>query len=231
MMIHKIIGIDNIKEIESIISDFDIPDNNERADMIKAQLENYADELKLTEIGCGTNRIVFISEFDPHYVYKIGLDDRGIKDNNLEEKLTSQIDAKYITPCVENIGIVSRQERVYVMKRKDMDYYKDTVTSILGNLSENFILNDVGYDQFLNWGLRNGNEPVLLDYAYLRPITQGMNFVCTYNECGGRLRYTKNFKMFKCIECGYKHSISEIQDPIHVEIDSGMVISDSYMNK
>ncbi|MEI2419285.1 hypothetical protein V6O07_03355, partial [Arthrospira platensis SPKY2] len=116
-----------------------------------------------------------------------------------------------------------------VMTLEDMQHYKKRVKDKLIKLADKFILNDVGYKEFKNWGIRNG-EPVILDYAYLRPITPGMRFVCEYNECGGQLTYTKNFKNFKCIKCGCKYSISEIQDDVHTLMDQGLVLSDSYIN-
>lgn len=228
--IHEIIGEDNILIIEDMLNDFSLTDNNQKADKIKELLENDLADRGLKELGCGTNRIAFISDKDPHYVYKIALDERGIKDNNLEFKLSKMINPKYITQCIENIGLVAKCERIFVMNKYLMLKYKKQVSEILTELSHDYLLNDVGYTEFLNWGIRNGNEPVILDYAYLRPITQGMNFLCTYGDCGGQLRYTKSFKMFKCVECGYKYSISEVQDPLHMEMDSGMVISDSYLN-
>lgn len=234
MTLYELISEENVKIIEEeIIYNFELTDNNQKADMIKDLLENEINST-LTEVGCGTNRIVFKSSLDEDVVLKIALDSRGAKDNNLEYKLTELIDNSKISKCYESIGTVAVCEKLPVFTAQDMKENKQKVREVLESLAPSFILNDVGFKEFLNWGWR-GNDPVIIDYAYLRPITPGMDFTCHYaymtgEECGGQLAYTKNFKNFKCIECGCKYSLSEIQDPIHQLMDQGLVISDLYVN-
>lgn len=214
-LIFSVLDLSYIKLIEEIINDVEDMDNNSRADRIAFLVSDAG----LVELGCGTNRIVFEHPDYPNYVYKIGLDKRGVKDNNLEEELSKDIPEEYRADCYANVGIISVQEKLKVMNSDDMRENKDEVIEKLITLSSNFVLNDVGPKQFLNWGFKNG-KPALLDYAYLRKITPGMEFICTYNDCGGQLAYTKNFANFKCIECGHKFSISEIQDEIYNLIES-----------
>ena len=208
-----------LQEMKCIINDYTLTDNNQRADFM-CKLMKYYDYY---EVGCGTNRIVFSHPDYEGYVFKIALDDRGIKDNNLEYELGKVIPEQYITKCYYNNGIISVSERVQVMTKEDMKEMKPIVMEILKTLSADFILNDVGHKQFLNWGIRNG-KPVILDYAYLRRITPDMEFVCGYNGCEGKLAYTKNFSKFKCVECGCKRSFSEIEDSVSKLIEDGMSI-------
>ena len=241
MRVEDYIAVENLDNINDIINDFDMTDNNERADTIKDLLENDFNST-LKECGCGTNRIVFKDSDNPDIVIKVALDDRGIKDNNLEYSLAPMINRDFpdtVPPCYVNNGLVSISKRIKVMNSYTMKENKEEVRKILEKLASKYILNDVGFKEFLNWGIdKETGKLQILDYAYLKPITIGMDFTCPYKDpntgdvCGGRLAYTKNFKSFKCIECGSKVSLSAIQDPLRVLSDSyGAVFSDSILNK
>lgn len=209
-----------LNDIRGIINDYTLTDNNQRADYISKLMKYY----DYYEVGCGTNRIVFSHPDYEEYVFKIALDDRGIKDNNLEFELGKIIPEQYITKCYYNNSLISVSEKIDVMDKETMKKFKPEVMEILRSLSREFILNDVGHKQFLNWGVRDG-KPVILDYAYLRRITPDMEFICGYNGCEGKLAYTKNFSKFVCVECGCKRSFSEIEDGISALIEEGMSIN------
>jgi len=190
-----------------------ITDNNLRADAIVQYLNEYG----FREIGCGTNRIALKHEDDDSIVFKIALDERGIVDNNLEEVLSPKLQP-YVTVMYDNIGTISASEFVYTMKSGDMDNYYNGVSEILHRVGSRYILNDVGPNEFKNWGIRpETNEIVILDYAYLTPITEEMDFSCKaripgkkHKRCGGPLKYNKDFSKFVCTHCDAEFAIGDV---------------------
>lgn len=191
----------------------EITDNNLRADVIV----QYLNEFGFREIGCGTNRITLKHENDESLVFKIALDERGITDNNLEELLAPKLQP-YVTVMYDNVGTISVSEFVHTMKREDMDDYYDAVSEILHRVGSRYILNDVGPNEFKNWGIRpDTNEIVILDFAYLTPITEEMDFSCRarvpgkkHKRCGGQLKYSNDFSKFVCTSCNAEFAIGDI---------------------
>lgn len=203
----------------------DITDNNERADYIVRYLSQFG----FSEVGCGTNRVVVKKDCDDTTVYKIALDKRGYKDNILENVLSRKLQP-YATVCFDNIGVISAQERVNVMTKTDMYDNINTVRSILMNIGMVYVVHDVGPNAFMNWGFRDNGEIVILDYAYITPITKDMVFKCKAKQfgkpkrCGGQLIYTENYDKFMCMKCGAKFAISDIialpEDELVFELNS-----------
>lgn len=192
---------------------FEVTDNNMRADLIL----NYLKDFGFEEVGCGTNRIVVKHEMAPGIVFKIALDTRGIQDNDLEEILSSRLQP-YVTVTYDNTGTISASEYVQTMTKDDMEENYDIVSDILHHIGSAYILNDVGPKAFMNWGYRvDSGEIVILDYAYLTPITQYMDFSCKakapgkkHKKCGGPLGYSKDFSEFVCTCCGARFAIGDI---------------------
>lgn len=196
----------------------EITDNNLRADFIMKLLRPCG----FREVGCGTNRIVVSTENKPGYVFKIALDKQGIIDNNLEMELSPKL-FPYVTTTYDNIGIIAAAEHVQVMNRALFNAHWGTVRNILFTIAQKYILNDVGPKSFMNWGIRDDNNVVILDYAYLTRITPQMNFRCKAKDigdpckCGGLLKYNNDFTEFECVKCGAKFAIGDIAKTVDGE--------------
>ena len=215
-LIEQIIPQTVIRDLTNLVDDYEITDLIKRADIIKSIME----ELEFEEIGCGTNRIVFIHEDYPTYVFKIALDSRGVLDNNNEFKLTNIMKSskkQIITTNYESIGVISIAERINVFTKYDMEEAKDTIMKILEVIGKYFILNDVGTKAYKNWGYDNDGNIKCLDYAYLTSIENVVRNKCT---CGGQLNYTENMLDFRCTECDKLFTYNDIVSNTYSVLDS-----------
>ena len=191
-----------VADLKEFINDIELGDNNMKADAIT----KYMEVIGFIEVGCGTNRICFRKD---DYVFKIALDDRGVLDNNLEYELSKKL-KPYVAVNYENTGIVSVAEYVDTMTSTDFQFYYDRAMQILMNLGQFYILNDVGPKSFMNWGINKDGVPVILDYAYLTPITPETNFTCP--KCGEQIYYNVDFTEFICHTCGRNVPLSFVQN-------------------
>ena len=186
--------------------------NHRRADVMVKFLKQFG----FKEIGCGTNRIVFAHKDIEGRAFKIALDSRGILDNNMEEKLYS--DLKDIVPnFYDNNGLILIAERVIPFKKISEFYDNDRVSEILDTLAMRYVLNDVGPESFLNWGKDLMGRTLILDYAYLTPIEQCARHECP--KCGSPFKYINNLKELKCTnkKCKAVFAIADITGT-HVDI-------------
>lgn len=190
-----------LERIHKLIKDGTI-DNFKRADILSSWLGRYG----FKEAGCGTNRIAYEKN---GYIFKIAINSKGITGNHSEYNLSDQLQP-YVTECYDNNGLILIAEKVTVMDRSDTKYYEDKMYKILKKISHTFILSDIGLRSFLNWGINSEGDPIILDYAYLRPITSNMNFNCRKKGCDGRLRYKDDFSAFECDVCRKEHSIVDV---------------------
>lgn len=199
--IKKYFNEELLKKIHSLIKDgtFDV---FQRSDILSSWLRPYG----FKESGCGTNRIAYKKD---GYIFKIAINRKGITGNHSEYELSDQLQP-YVTKCYDNNGLVSMAEKVTVMDQGDMRYFEDKVYKILRKLSRIYVLSDIGPKSFLNWGINNEGDPIILDYAYIRPITSNMDFICHKKGCEGKLRYKDDFSAFECDICGREHPIVDV---------------------
>lgn len=195
-------------KINKLIKDGTV-NNFERADILSRWLSTYG----FKEAGCGTNRIAYKKD---GYIFKIAINSKGIPGNDNEYELSDQLQP-YVTKCYDSNGLMSIAEKVTVMDRSDIMYYERKIYKILEKLAKTYVLSDVGPKSFLNWGINSEGDPVILDYAYLRPITVGMDFTCHKRDCDGRLKYKDDFSAFECDICGREHPIVEVVEGLDRE--------------
>ena len=169
--------------------------------------------------AAGTNRIVYSHYEDTRFLAKIAVDKIGMSDNPAEYKnqfLLKPYVAKmfYTSPC----GTVGFSERVIPVKNPaefrlissdvfDILYYK-----ILGK----YIVEDVGSKFFMNWGVRAGEGPVLLDYPYIYKL-DGNKLYCTKELdtgeiCEGEIDYDVGFNFLTCSKCGKRYTALDLRD-------------------
>lgn len=170
--------------------------------------------------SAGTNRVVYSFLEDTTFVVKIAVDKVGMQDNPAEFKnqhflkpyVTKMF---YISPC----GTVGFAERVLPVKNKEefrqiaSDVFDVLINKILGK----YVVEDIGTRYFMNYGVRNGYGPVLLDYPYVYPL-DGKKLFCTNilpetgMICDGEIDYDEGFNNLICTRCGKKYMACELRD-------------------
>lgn len=179
--------------------------------------------------SAGTNRVVYSCLEDDRFLVKIAVDKVGMQDNPMEYKnqfLLKPYVTKmfYHSPC----GTVGFVERVLPIKNKAEfrqiagDVFDILVHKILGE----FVMEDVGTTYFMNWGIRAGHAPVLLDYPYLYKL-DGNKLYCTKQDpitgqmCNGEIDYDIGFNHLVCNRCGKVYLASDLRDN---SIDNKIII-------
>ena len=186
----------------------DIPDNNDKAEMIKMLL----DPNEFDELGTGTNRIAFLHN---GLVCKIALDRRGMVDNLTEFKRSSEL-PMYLAKCYETNMVINLCEYVSVLDQSQFIVNEEAIKEILKDISKSYLFDDVGYTlkNSYNWGFRESKEYpgefelVILDYGYLYPLI-GQNVKELYRcpKCNASLTWDINFTKFKCRGNGCNYQI------------------------
>lgn len=187
--------------------------NGEKQDELRKLLEKYhvSDAIPL---GSGTNRYAIKLQ---GYVIKIATDKDGKIDNLKEFKM-----AKVLYPYVTKIYEVSENGTFLVAEYiqpfssfGEMTQYADKIRKILGELSSQYLIGDVGITgvNYANWGLRVGSdEPVCLDFAYVYEVSSSL-FTCS-NCHGAVLVPNKDYTTLSCPACKKQFSFSEIRRKI-----------------
>lgn len=179
--------------------------------------------------SAGTNRVVYSCQNDDRFVVKIAIDKVGMQDNPREYEnqfLLKPYVTKmfYISPC----GTVGFAERVLPIKNRGefkeiaSDVFDILVHRILGK----YVVEDVGVKYFMNWGIRFGQSPVLLDYPYVYKL-DGKKLFCTKQDpitgirCDGEIDYDSGFNHLVCTRCGKVYLASDLRDN---SIDNKIII-------
>ncbi len=170
----------------------------------------------------GTNRVSYRCLEDDSFIIKIAFDDVGIKDNPKEFKnqfLLKPFCTKVfeVTPCgtlgvFERVNpITSREEFCSVAS----DIYNVISYWIIGE----YVLEDIGTKFFMNWGVRRGFGPVLLDFPYMYEL-DGNKLYCKAPAetpsgcCDGIIDYDAGFNYLYCTKCGVRYRATELAKAI-----------------
>lgn len=167
----------------------------------------------MTKCGCrklhaGTNRIAYVPYECKDICFKIAIDNVGMKDNPAEFQ-NQNVLKPFVTKLTEvhPSGVISTVERVLpIMSIEEFesiapDIFDMLVNKILGK----YIMEDIGTKYFMNYGIRPGWGPVLLDFPYLFEL-DGARLYCndmmSGYPCGGQIDYDPGFNTLLCTKCG-----------------------------
>lgn len=157
----------------------------------------------------GTNRTVYSYLEDQRFLAKIAIDRVGLSDNHNEYKnqwLLKPFVSKMFE--VDNSGVIGFAERVEpITSREEFMSVAGDAFNLLNHLIGKYILEDIGTEYFMNFGLRQNFGVVLLDYPYLYEL-DGNKLYCnlvnrmTGQPCGGVIDYDEGFNNLVCSKCG-----------------------------
>lgn len=175
-------------------------------------IDNIMSNRGFVKLHAGTNRVVYRFIEDQRFVAKIAIDRVGLGDNPAEFRnqfLLKPFVTKVfeVSPC----GTVAITERVdAIMSREEFESVADDVFSLITKFFVGkYILEDFGCHYFMNYGIRNGFGPVLLDFPYVYEL-DGNKLYCNapidpfhrHIKCGGPLDYDDGFNNLICTKCG-----------------------------
>lgn len=170
----------------------------------------------------GTNRVIYKHlEFDDILI-KVAIDATGITDNPREYQ--NQFYYKPFVPKVFEVtpcGTVGLFEKVIpITSRTEFMSVASDIYDVIRNwFTGDYVMDDIGTDYFLNWGIRKGFGPVLLDFPYSYPL-DGNKLYCnapnnkTGEPCGGVIDYDDGYNHLQCTKCGARYKAIELRKAI-----------------
>jgi hypothetical protein len=166
----------------------------------------------------GTNRIVYTFLEDDSFVVKVALDKVGMGDNPaeyynqflLKPFVTRVFDC---SPC----GTIAAFERVTPILNREEFYSvgNDVFTLLTEYILGQYVLNDIGTNSWMNYGIRRGFGVCLLDFPYVYETSED-KLHCdkidpfTFIPCNGLIDYDDGFNKLICCKCGKVYDSKEL---------------------
>lgn len=211
-----------VQQIHSIITSLKYSGKlKQKTEMIKSILAPFG----WIRFGSGTNRMVFRNRDLPDLLIKVALDKVGLGDSHAEFK-----NQQYLKPFVAKTfevspcGTVALVERVIPITTVDefLDISDDIYNLITIKILGRYVLEDIGSHYFMNYGVRLGFGPVLLDYPYVYRLDVNKLY-CNApmpdgSYCGGIIDYDAGFNRLFCQKCGKKYLARELKKNISENI-------------
>lgn len=214
----------------SLLTPYDIMELNKIAKSVKLAgkidlkyklIDNIMTNRGFVKLHAGTNRVVYRFLEDQRFVAKIAVDRVGLGDNPAEfhnQFLLKPFVTKVfeVSPC-GTIAIVERVDPI--MSREEFLSVADDVFNLLTKIFiGKYVLEDVGTQYFMNWSIRSGFGPVLLDFPYVYEL-DGRKLYCNAPAipgrkdivCGGEIDYDDGFNNLVCTKCGKHYQARELK--------------------
>lgn len=202
-----------MEEIKKLVYNNRINDINDKIEILMGILDKY--DIDYSELGTGTNRTAI---FIDGYVFKIALDKWGVRDNDQEFTLSEELQP-YVIKVYECNGIIMVCEYVVVINKEEFAERKSQIRRILADLSNEYLLGDIGTinKNFANWGYRDNQELVALDFAYIYRII-GNELKCDC-EVAPLLEYTPDYDRLVCPHCRKKYMFMDVRRRISTDME------------
>lgn len=200
-----------------------------------AMMDQILNPYGFRRITSGTNRVIYKQLDDQRIVLKVALDAVGIRDNPAEYYNQNFL-KPFVTKCfgVSPCGTVGIFERVQpIMKKDEFLSISDDVFALINEMIGKYILDDIGTNFFMNYGLREGFGPVLLDFPYMyeldgRKLHCGNRDPFTGEVCNGDIDYDDGFNNLICTKCGKIYLATELEKD---RDSNNILIDDSPLEK
>lgn len=185
-----------------------------KMDMKQEAIKNILVPRGFKKFHSGTNRVVYQYLEDSSFLIKIALDEIGMGDNPAEwsnQFLLKPFVTKVfdVSPC----GTVGSFERITpILNRQEFYSVADDVYNLITKcIIGKYVLNDIGTNSWMNYGIRPGFGVCLLDFPYVYEL-DGNKLYCntpihpgtSYPVCGGEIDYDNGFNYLVCTKCGKK---------------------------
>lgn len=218
--------------ISAMFTPFDIVQLNKIAKSIKY---SGRPDLKYQEIDkimrsrgfvkfiAGTNRVVYRPVESNTFLVKVAADAVGLGDNPREYRnqfLFKPFVTKVfeITPC-GTLGVFERV--VPITSREEFLSVAPDIFEVINSwFVGEYVLEDIGTRFFMNWGIRVGFGPVLLDFPYVYKL-DGNKLFCNAPAnntksgcCEGVIDYDPGYNFLYCTKCGVKYKAKELEEAI-----------------
>ena len=194
-------------------------DNQQKAEYIE---EEWSD-LGFETVGLGTNILTMAHPYYPGVVFKVALDNNGIADNFNDFQLSEVLPRFNRCYARDPNALISVQERLVLPTPYQMDLFMPEILRMLSELSKYFLVADLSPDMRFNYGLTRKGELKIIDGSDLYPLSQMKDkprckritgehkHTGEPKYCGGKLKYSKDFKYFICTECGARYMTLEMR--------------------
>lgn len=169
----------------------------------------------------GTNRITYRPIEDKSFLIKIAFDNAG-KSDAPRELYNQQFLKPFVTKVFEVSpgGAVCTIERVVPITNREefMSIAPDVFVLINNWLIGEFVMDDIGSEKFMNYGVRTGFGPVLLDYPYMHKVDYNKLF-CSLKDktgttlsgtCEGEIDYDDGYNRLVCKKCGAEYKAVDL---------------------
>lgn len=190
-----------------------------------AMIDNIMTARGFRKMASGTNRVTYRCLNDYAVVIKIAIDKVGLSDNGNEFR-NQHLLKPFVTKCFEvsPCGTVGLFERVVpITSREEFIHISDDVFDLINNLIGKYVLEDIGEKYYMNYGLREGFGPVLLDYPYVFEL-DGRKLICNVPEpmepkgyCGGEIDYDLGYNDLRCKKCGKRYLATDLKSDVKSE--------------
>ena len=213
-------------------------DNQLKSDYVEELLEPFGFTSKGG--GLGTNILVLTHPYYPGVVFKIALDENGIADNFNDCLLQDMIPQYSRVYARHPSGLVTVQERYFVMKPEWMVLYRNDILHTLRKLSEDYLIADLTPSMVLNYGIDRKGNFVFIDGSDLYPLKQikakdrlrcvavtGSDKNGELKRCRGKCKYNDDFSQLICEKCGRTYIPIELR-PRKEDADMKNIFSDGF---
>ena len=176
----------------------------------------------------GTNRVSYRPIEDNSFLVKVAIDDVGRSDNPREFRnqhaLKPFVTKVFeVTPC-GTLGVFERV--VPITNRQEyMSVAEDIFTLINEWLIGEYVMDDIGSNYFMNYGIRKGFGVVLLDYPYMYKVDYNKLFCALEDKthttmsgkCEGEIDYDDGYNKLVCTKCGARYKAIDLAKAIDDE--------------
>ena len=192
---------------------------NSKIDYKEAEIKKIMEYHGFIRFASGTHRVVYRHLDYPYIVAKISLNKSSLMDN-IREFHNQSFLKPFCCKCfeVDQSGMIGLFEKVDpILSREEFlsiagDIFDFINEKILGK----YIVDDIGTESFMNYGLRKGFGPVLIDYPEVY-VLDGNKLYCNRFDhntglfCGGLIDMDDGFNNIRCQKCGRHYDARELQ--------------------
>ena len=171
----------------------------------------------------GTNRLTYRAIEDNSILAKVAYDSVGLGDNPRDYQ--NQFIYKPFIPKVFEVspcGTLAIVERVVpITSREEFISVASDIYEVINNwFIGEYVLEDIGTNYFMNWGIRKGFGPVLLDFPYVYKLDGNKLFCNAPSDftpsgvCEGIIDYDDGYNYLYCTKCGAKYRAKELETAV-----------------